>query len=148
MEKKKLFAFLCLSLILLLSLHSCKSPASSEPAAALKRATISISLSQEPAVFIWDWITQASWGSFDVIVAESNGVGCTISTIKAQFLHSGVLYESATLQGGSINAYGTLRVSYVGFTTLAYDQIRITVEGGDINGYNISQYKDFTISYI
>lgn len=145
MRKKKPLISLCLSLILLFSLHSCKSPASPE---VLKRATISISLSSDPVVFIWNSFLGVYVGAFDVIIAETNGVGCTISTVKAQWLHSGILYDSATLEGGHINAYGTLRVSYAGVTILLYDQIRITVQGGDDNGYNISQYKDFNISYI
>ncbi len=148
MRKKKLPIFLCLSMILLFSLHSCKSPASPEPEKILKRATISISLSSDPAVFIWDSYFQGYFGTIDVILAETNGVGCDISTVKVSFLYAGQLYESATLEGGRINAYNTLRVTFDGGTPVTYPQLRITINGGDDNGYNISQYKDFNISYI
>lgn len=137
--KKLLIALLGLILLFL----SCKSPQS--PEEVLPRASITISLSIDPCGFVWD--IDGYFVISDVILAETNGVGCNIPTVTVSFLYNGQLYEFRTLEGGRINAYNTLRVALAGGTQVTYPQLRITINGGDDNGYDISQYADFDIVY-
>jgi len=134
-----------------LFLLSCKSPESPETPEIKPRAKIEISLGNAPVVMYLNsngcWYPE--WGKPKVIISETNGVGCTISTVKLELMYQGSPCWPITEEGESIGPYGSFSVIFWDFyVCYKYNKIKITAKGGDSNGYSISESAFFDLYYV
>ncbi len=139
-----------IGLIIFLIIPCCKNTPTI-PEIPLERAEIKIALTKAPIIlYLISGGWEASVGEPEVIISETNGVGCSISSVKLELMYQGDPTWPITKQGGTINAFGSLSVSFsYEFYTIysTYDRIKITVVGGDDNGFQISAVAYFDIIY-
>lgn len=90
-----------------------------------------------PIVFVY--IFDGWYATFDIIIAETNGVGAQITTVTVG-TYLGGLCNEYTGVGGRLNASSTLQI-YTGilYTWCQLTEMRITVRGTDDNGYLIDE---------
>ena len=90
-----------------------------------------------PIVFVY--ILDGWYATFDIIIAETNGVGAQITTVTVG-TYLGGLCNEYTGVGGRLNASGTLQI-YTGilYSWCRLTEMQITVRGTDDNGYPIDQ---------
>lgn len=75
---------------------------------------------------------------------------CDISSVKLELVFEGESGWPITKVGGRINVFGSLSVDFSNeFYALhsTYERIKITVTGGDDNGFQISAIAYFDIIY-
>lgn len=111
------------------------------------QAAIDIGSNPSPIGFYWNTWTLRYEGVYTIIVSETNGVGCDISTVESAFYYNNQPYAEVTLQGERLNANGSTSYTITGFTNITYPQIRIVVQGQDDNGYQINVSTFFNVAY-
>ena len=115
----------------------------------LPTAEINIASNFNPIVFTWNPLTLQYETAYTITVSETNNVGCTISTVESAYYFSGQTYTPVTLQGGRLNANGSLSFNFTGWMVLALNyQIRIEVRGSDDNGHTLVKEAFFNITFI
>jgi len=129
MKKNKIiyFSIFCIFLIL----QFCSAPTSPENSEVKPRAKIKISLGNSPVLMYLNkngcWYPET--GKPKVIISETNGVGCTISTVKLELMYEGSPCWPITKEGESIGPYGSFSVIFWDFyVCYKYNKIKITAE--------------------
>lgn len=149
MRKTLIYSFCFVILIIILS-YCDETPTT--PELPKKKAELKISLEQEPVVLYYSSNTECWYhsGWLKVIISETNGVGCSVSTVKLELMYQGDPTWPKTEEGGKIIAFGSFYVLFsdVYTCTTAYDRIKVTAEGGDDNDFKISTSAYFNILYV
>lgn len=153
MSKKSILSLFLLFSFSLLLFYSCNNSSPTTPEIPKKKAIVKISLGNDPVVLYEDETSGCWYPSLvkpEVIISETNGVGCNISIVKLELMYQGTPTWPITKEGGRIEGFGSLAVVFSDLFTCstAYDRIKITVEGGDDNDFKISTSAYFDILYV
>ena len=133
----------------MLMFYCCKS-SESPKSPAKKQAVIRITVSSTPILMEWSYYAQLWYARPIVTVAETNGVGVSVTKAKTEFIYKGASgYEVQDTAGGRLNA-GSSQTYYleIGTKYYGYEKMRFTVIGTDDNGHGVNAYKDFDLHYV
>jgi hypothetical protein len=148
--KFKIFVGIIFFSLLIFPLQYCSSPESPTETEDELEAELEISLEKSPVVMYKhsDGCWYPEWGRPKVIISETNGVGCSISTVKLEVMYEGEPCWPITVEGDRLKAFGSISVIiWDFFVCYEYERIKITATGGDDNGNSISESEYFYLFY-
>jgi len=151
MEKYKIIHFSFFVFFSFLLFQFCTSPTSSELPEPDPIAKLEISLKKSPVLMYLN--NNGCWypasGSPKVIVSETNGVKCTISTVRLELMYEGSPCWPITEEGKTIDPFGSFSVIFWDFyVCYKYNRIKVTATGGDNYGHSISKSASFDLFYV
>ena len=136
-------------LILVFIFIGCGNKAESPFSPEIKpRAVLTISMQYEPVAFIYNaWL--ASWCIDNcIILVETNGVGGNINFMKAEMMYQGLVGETKNFaENYNFNARESMSGCDFDCTIYEYDEMKVTVQGTDNNGYAINVSRTFDVYY-
>lgn len=137
--------FIFLSCVLVVS---CSSSESTE--APKKAAIIRITCNSTPILMEWDRRAQLWYMRPVMTVAETNGIGATITSASLEFIYQGQAgYERQEVAGGRLNANSS-KTFYLecGTEYYGYEAVRFSIYGTDDNGHSVNQHRDINLHYV
>ena len=134
--KKPAFLFL----IILLIFFACnKTPTSPTlPIPPKPKANVSIAITVDPFLYVYNSIYNYYWSAFNVILNEHNNVQVNVTMVKLEFKNQGYIIGTNTYSGGILPANGSLLVHCTPVWYHHANIMKITATGMDVNGYSIN----------
>ena len=131
MRKKMLLVFLVCPL--LFSTYGAKITLGA-PELAEPKAQVTIEVSADPLVLLWEPVVGYLWSEFNVVLSEHSGVQVTVKTVELEFLEGTTLVATVIYEGGTLPAKGTLEIACTPEVWGYSDKMNIIVTGEDANG--------------
>ena len=97
MRKKMLLVFLVCPL--LFSTYGAKITLGA-PELAEPKAQVTIEVSADPLVLLWEPVVGYLWSEFNVVLSEHSGVQVTVKTVELEFLEGTTLVATVIYEGG------------------------------------------------
>ena len=98
------------------------------------KARVTIAVSADPLVFLWEPVLGYWWAEFNVVLSERGGVQATVETVELEFLDGTTSVAIVIYDGGTLPANGTLEIACTPEVEDYSDKMQITVTGEDANG--------------
>ncbi len=131
MRKERLLGFLVCAL--LFSAYGGKI-ALGAPELAEPKAQVTIEVSSDPLVLLWEPVLSYLWSEFNVVLSEHSGVQVTVKTVELEFLEGTTLVAKVLYDGGTLPANGTLEIACTPVVWGYSDKMNVIVTGEDANG--------------